>query len=107
MGGSGYWLVHIVVPPMGLQTPSAPWVHSLASSLGTLCYVQWISVGIHFCIFQALAEPHRSQLYLAPFSKQLASTIESGFGGCIRDGSSCGAVFGWSFLKSLLHTLSL
>ncbi|KRY63404.1 hypothetical protein T4D_898 [Trichinella pseudospiralis] len=20
----GYWLVHIVVPPMGLKTPSAP-----------------------------------------------------------------------------------
>jgi hypothetical protein len=25
----GYWLVHIVVLPMGLQTPSAPWVLSL------------------------------------------------------------------------------
>jgi hypothetical protein len=22
----GYWLVHIDAPPMGLQTPSAPWV---------------------------------------------------------------------------------
>jgi hypothetical protein len=22
----GYWLVHIVVPPIGLQTPLAPWV---------------------------------------------------------------------------------
>jgi hypothetical protein len=22
----GYWLVHIVVPPIGLQTPSSPWV---------------------------------------------------------------------------------
>jgi hypothetical protein len=31
-----YWLVHIVVPPMGLQTPSAPWVYSLAPSLGIL-----------------------------------------------------------------------
>ena len=37
----GYWLVHIVVPPSGLQTPSAPWVLSLAPSLGTLCPVQW------------------------------------------------------------------
>jgi hypothetical protein len=26
----GYWLVHIVVLPMGLQSPSAPWVLSLA-----------------------------------------------------------------------------
>jgi hypothetical protein len=28
-GGAGYWLVHIVVPPIGLQTPLAPWVLSL------------------------------------------------------------------------------
>jgi hypothetical protein len=36
-----YWLVHVVVPPMGLQTSSAPWVLSLAPSLGTLlCSVQ-------------------------------------------------------------------
>ena len=46
----GYWLVHIVVPPMGLQTPSAPWVLSLAPSLGTLCSLQWMAVNIHFCI---------------------------------------------------------
>ena len=32
----GYWLVHIVVPPMGLQTPLAPWVLSLAPSLEAL-----------------------------------------------------------------------
>jgi hypothetical protein len=25
-GGVGYWLVHIVVPPIGLQIPPAPWV---------------------------------------------------------------------------------
>jgi hypothetical protein len=37
----GYWLVHIVAPPMGLLTPSAPWVLSIAPSLGTLCSVQW------------------------------------------------------------------
>jgi hypothetical protein len=49
-----YWLVHIVVPPMGLQTPSAPWILSLASSLGTLCSIQWMAVSIHFCICQAL-----------------------------------------------------
>jgi hypothetical protein len=55
----GYWLVHIVFPPMGLQTPSAPWVLSLAPSLGTLCSIQWMSVSIHFCICQALAEPLR------------------------------------------------
>jgi hypothetical protein len=35
----GYSLVHIVVPPMALQTPSAPWVLSLVPPLGTLCSV--------------------------------------------------------------------
>jgi hypothetical protein len=34
-----YWLFDIVVPPMGMQTPSALWVLSLAPSLGTLCSV--------------------------------------------------------------------
>jgi hypothetical protein len=29
----GYWLVHIVVPPIGLQFPLAPWVISLAPPL--------------------------------------------------------------------------
>jgi hypothetical protein len=40
----GYWLVHIAVPPMGLQTPSAPEVLSLAPSLETACSVQWMAV---------------------------------------------------------------
>jgi hypothetical protein len=31
-----YWLVHIVVPPMGLQTHSVPWVLSLVPTLETL-----------------------------------------------------------------------
>jgi hypothetical protein len=35
----GYWLVHIVVPPIGLQTPSAPSVLSLAPPLGALCSI--------------------------------------------------------------------
>ena len=36
-GSSGrYWLVHIVVPLMGLQIHSAPWILSLALPLGTL-----------------------------------------------------------------------
>ena len=65
----GYWLVHIVVPPIGLQTLSAPWVLSLAPSLGTLCSIQWMTVSIHFYICQALAEPSRKQLYKAPVSK--------------------------------------
>jgi hypothetical protein len=88
-------LVYIVVPPMGLQTPSAPWVLSLVPPLGTLCSVQWLALSIHLCICQALAEPLRRQLYPAPVSKDLlASTIVSGFGDCIRDESPGGAVSG-------------
>jgi hypothetical protein len=87
---------------------SAPWVLSLAPSLETLCSVQWMAVSNHFCICQALAEPLRRQLYQAPVSKVLlASAIVSGFGGCLWDGSPGGAVSEWSFLQSLLHTLSL
>jgi hypothetical protein len=77
----GYWWVHIVVPPMGLQTPSATWVICLAPSLGTLCSVRWMAMSIHFCICQALAEPLKRQLYQAPVSKHfLVSTIVSEFG---------------------------
>jgi hypothetical protein len=31
-----YWIVHIVVPPIGLQIPLAPWLLSLAPPLGAL-----------------------------------------------------------------------
>jgi hypothetical protein len=31
-----YWLVHIVVPPIGLQFSLAPWVLSLVPPLGAL-----------------------------------------------------------------------
>ena len=65
-------MVHTVVPHKGLQTTSAPWVLSLAPPLGTLCFVQWMAVSIHFCICQALADPLRRQLYQAPVSKHLS-----------------------------------
>jgi hypothetical protein len=66
----GYWLVHIVVPPMGLQTPSAPWVLSLAPPLETLCSVQWMAVSLHYCICQVLAEPLRGQQILLVLVEQ-------------------------------------
>ena len=62
----GYWLVRSFVPPMGLQAPSTPWVHSLTPPLGTLSSVQGFAESIHLCICQALAEPLRRQLYQAP-----------------------------------------
>jgi hypothetical protein len=93
---------------MGLQTSLAPWVLSLAPSLGTLCSFQWIPMRILFCICQALAEPLRRQVYEAPVCEHLlASTIVSGFGGCIWAGSPGEAVSGGSLLQSLLQTLSL
>jgi hypothetical protein len=65
-----------------------------------------MAVNIYFCICQALAEPLRRQLYHAPVSKLfLASKIMFGFDDFIWDGFPGGAVSGWSFLQSLLHTL--
>jgi hypothetical protein len=92
----GYGLVHIDVPPMGLQTPSYPWVLSLAPSLGTLCSIQWMIVSINFCVGQALVEPLKRQLYQTPVSKiLLASDVVSGFGVCLWDGSPSGTGSGW------------
>ena len=34
MSYGGYWLVHIVVPPIGLQNPLPAWVLPLAPPLG-------------------------------------------------------------------------
>jgi len=39
----GYWLVHIVVPPIGLQIPLAPWVLSLARISICICIRRWPS----------------------------------------------------------------
>ena len=45
-----YWLVHIVVPPIGLQTPLASWVLSLAPSLVGPCVLSnwwlWASTSV-------------------------------------------------------------
>ena len=78
---AGYWLVHIVVPPIGLQTPSAPWILSLAPPLGALCSIQQMTVSIHFCVCQALAQPHMIQLYQGHVSNILAYSTVSAFGG--------------------------
>ena len=91
----GVWLVDIVVPSMGLQTPSAPSVLSLTPPLGSQGCVQWLAWSIYLCICQALAEPLKRQLYQDPVTKHfLASTIVSEFGACICDESLGGAVSG-------------
>jgi hypothetical protein len=76
--------------------------------LGFLCSVWWLVASIPIFISQDLAEPLRSQLYQIPVSKQfLASSIVSGFGVCLWDGSPGRVVSGWPFLQSLFHFLSL
>ena len=100
-------LVVIVVLPIGLQTLSAPSVLSLTPPSKTLCSVQWLAANILLCTCKALKEPLRRQLYQDAFRKHfLASTIVSGFGDSIWNGSPTGAISGWSFLHSLFHTLS-
>jgi hypothetical protein len=75
--------------------------------MGTPCSAQWLAASICLCTCQVLAEPLRRQLYQAPVSMNfLESTIVSVFGDYIWDESPGGAVSGWPFLQSLLHTLS-
>jgi hypothetical protein len=91
----GVWLVDIVIPPMGLQTHSAPWVLSLVAPLGNPCSLYWLAESIHLCICQALTEPQKRQLCQAPVSKHLlTSETMSGFGDCIWDWYPGGAVSG-------------
>ena len=92
--GSG-WL--IFYSSYGVANPFSSFSPFSTPSFGTLCSVQWLAASIHLCICQALAELRagRTQLYQAPVSKYfLASTIMSGFGDYIWDGSPGGAVSG-------------
>ena len=68
-----------------------------------------MTVSIHFCICQALAEPHRRQLYQTPVSRLLLASAYC-LGLVVVDGVDpqvSEAVSGWSFLQALLQTLSL
>lgn len=68
---------------MGLQTPSAPSIHSLTPLMQISFSVQWFAGSIHLCICHALAEPLRRLLYQLPVSMPfLALPIVSGFGCC-------------------------
>ena len=103
----GIWPVNTVAPFMGLQSPSAPSVPSPTLHRGTLCSVQWLPESTHLCICQALAERLGRQPYQASISKHFpASTVASGFGSYIWDGSLGGTVSGWPFF-TLCSILSL
>ena len=98
LGALGVLIGSYCFLPMRLQTPSAPCILSLVPPLTIMCSVQWLAESIHFCICQALVESLRRQLYQAPVCKHLlASTIVSGFGNCMWNGSPGGTVFGWPF----------
>ena len=102
-----FWLVDIIVPPMGLQTPSDSSAFSLTPPLGTLCSVQCLAVSIHLCTCQALADTLRRQLYQTPVSKHfLASLIVPGFGNYMEWITRWGSLW-MSFPSALLHTLCL
>jgi hypothetical protein len=112
----GVWLVDNIALSIGLlwkagMVYSALSVLSLTPTLATplgLCWVQWLSESINLCICQALAEPLRKQIYYAPVSMHfLAPTTVFESGDHRWDGSSGGAVFGWPFLQTMLHTLTL
>jgi hypothetical protein len=76
-----------------LQTPPAPSVLSLTPPLKALCSSQWLAASICLCVCQGMAKLLRRQLYQGPVSKHfLVSTIVSGFGVCIREGSWGGAI---------------
>jgi hypothetical protein len=61
MSSGGYWLVHIVVPPIGLQTLLAPWVLSLAPPW----FIVLIEHFFYFVVFWSfivtflISKPHR------------------------------------------------
>ena len=62
MSSGGHWLLHIVVPPIGLQFPSAPWVLSLAPTWFwidkypfTICWWTFCLIESVFCLTEVLA----------------------------------------------------
>ena len=58
------------------------------------------------CICQILTASQETDIS-GPSQQALPSLGSVGFGDCLWDGSSGGAISGWPFLQSLLHTLSL
>ena len=78
-----------------------------SSSIGDLVVSPMVGWEDPHLICQVLSEPLRRQLCQAPLSKRLvASIIVSGLGVCMWYAFPGGAVSGWPFLQSLLHTLS-
>jgi hypothetical protein len=98
----GYRLVHIGVPPIGLQTPSAPWVLSLAPSLGTDSVLCTIDNCEHPLMYFPGTSRDSQEIAISGCCQQisLAYAIVYGFGSCLWDGCLGRAVSGWSCLTS-------
>jgi hypothetical protein len=106
-GGGGAGLLTLLLPLWGCKPPQLLQFVLQLLNRGAHTEAKWLAASICLCIFQALAETLRSQPYQTSVCKHFpASTIAAGFGGCIWDGSPGGAVSGWPFLQSMLHTLS-
>jgi hypothetical protein len=102
----GVWPIDTVAPSVGPQTPSVPSVPSPTPSSRTPELRPMVGCKIS-PLCQALTKPLRRQPYQASIRKHFpTSTIMPWFGGCIWNGSLGGAVSGWPFLQSLLHTMS-
>ena len=86
-----YCVPHIVVLLIGLASSFPSFVPVSSSSIGNLCSAQWLAETTHLSICQVLTDSLRRELYQAPVSKHfVASTIASGYGDCILDGSPGG-----------------
>ena len=92
-------MVDAVAPSMGLQTPSEPSVLSPTPPSGTSNSWLQASASEFGRLGQSLSGDRHIRLSIS--KHLLASTIMSGFGGCIWDGSPRGAVSGWPFLQSV------
>ena len=102
------WLVHIDVPSMGFQTPSAPWVFLWLLHWG-MCALSngWLSNG--WLLYLSGTGRASMETAISGSCQQVLVGIclVSGFGGCLWGRSPGRAVSGWSFLQALLRTLSL
>jgi hypothetical protein len=90
-----------------LQTPSAPSVFPLIPPLGSLCSVQLLAASIWCQYLSGYGRDSLETAIAGCCQQALLGISNSGWVWCLYMGRSPdGAVSGWSFLQSLLHTLT-
>jgi hypothetical protein len=110
-----YWLVHIVVPPMGLQAPSGPWVLSLAPPLGTLCSVQWLAESMSGKLLIPIVTSLMSAFSILPQTPHLPNSSvnfvvklsNNGFDAILRERNYLTCLIKPAFLSHFPHLLNL